>query len=169
MFRANRKMQLLPFLKKDPRYWGLNSTVYLGCLGPRSFLCASVPKAQDQIPRRALETGRSSLLSQPPRLSPPCRASAHHLQTRRGEARREALPQPDPPRAGLCSRCLCVPATRLEALGAEPPASSAEPQILTFPSVFVKCAHSPRPLTEARESALRAAFQAARSDKLAPR
>lgn len=113
LFRANRKMQLLPFLKKDPRYWGLNRTVSPGCLGPRSFLCASVPKAQDQIPRRALETGRSSPLSQPARLSPPCRASAHHLQTRRGDVRREALPQPDPPRAGLSSLCLCVPATRL--------------------------------------------------------
>lgn len=154
LFRAIRKMQLLPSLKKDRRSWGSPGLSTPAAQARRLCACGSKPQAQ--IAGRAQDPGRSSRLSQPPACRLPV-APARGPPAARSPARRPLL------------RCLCVPATRLEALGAEPPARGAEPQILTFPTVYAKCVHSQWPLlTGARESALKPAFQAARSDKPVP-
>lgn len=139
LFLSNRKMQLFPFLKKDPRNWGPEQ----GCLhwlptpALGSFLCASVPNAQDPFPRHALEPGRSSPLQQAPGLSPPRRASAHQVQTRRGDVRREASRSPNPARRPRLPPPF-RPGDRAGSLGAEPPASGAGRKILTSPIVSAK-------------------------------
>lgn len=98
--------------------------------GPRvSSLCSRSPSTEPGPKRGA----RNPALKPPPavaELSPPRRASAHHLQTRRADVPGEAPRQPHPRRARLSFRGRCVPGTRLEAglpsSRAEAPASRAE-------------------------------------------
>lgn len=129
LFRAIRKMQLLPSLKKDRRAWGSPG---LSTPAPQvRRLCACGSKPQAQIAGRARPRAPQPPLAAPG-LSPPRGPGAHHLRTRRGGARPSRSPAPA---HRPLPRCLCVPATRLQALGAEPPARGAEPQTLTFPTV----------------------------------
>lgn len=130
LFRAIRKMQLLPSLKKDRRAWGSPG---LSTPAPQvRRLCACGSKPQAQIAGRAPDPGRPSRLSQPPAcrlLEAPARTSYGPGVAARGP------PAARPPARRPLPRCLCVPAARLQALGAEPPARGAEPQTLTFPTV----------------------------------
>ncbi|CAM9656752.1 unnamed protein product [Rangifer tarandus platyrhynchus] len=111
-FRAKRKMQRLLSLKKDRR--------------PRSQGVRKTPGT----PASSRSRPGSRLAVAPARTTYRPGAAARGPPTARCPARRPRL------------RCLCVPATRLEDLGAEPPTRGAEPQILTFPTVSAKCARS---------------------------
>ena len=153
-------MQRLLSLKKDRRYWGGTG---LSTPLPRPDVFVHLapnyrPRSQGarKTPGAPASSRSRPALASPARTAYRPGAAARGPPTARSPAR--------PPRL----RGLCVPATRLEALGAEP-ARGAEPQILTFPTVSAQRARCQWPLLmEARESALKPAFQAARSDKLAP-
>nr|CAI9694841.1 unnamed protein product [Rangifer tarandus platyrhynchus] len=130
-FRAKRKMQRLLSLKKDRR--------------PRSQGVRKTPGT----PASSRSRPGSRLAVAPARTTYRPGAAARGPPTARCPARRPRL------------RCLCVPATRLEDLGAEPPTRGAEPQILTFPTVSAKCARcqrrggAPGPAPRAPSSAAR--------------
>lgn len=82
-------------------------------------------KAEEQIPKRALETRRPSLshshlavASLPRQRAPP--TDKEWRRASRGP------PAALCPHTGLSSRCLCVPATRLEAFGSQAPCNKRE-------------------------------------------
>lgn len=99
LLRPNRKMQLLPFLKKSPRARVQD--------GQPAGLCASVPQAQGPLPSCAVETGRSARLPRLPArrlLAAPARTSSRQgvaQSLARPPAARCPAPRPGHPAGSL--------------------------------------------------------------------
>lgn len=101
-----------------------------------------------------------------PGLSPPRGAGAHQLRTRRGGARPSRSPAPRAPASPPLPLRPRRPAASLRSRAAGPRRGAANTHVS---HCYAKCVRSQWPLlTGARESALKPAFQAARSGKPVP-